>query len=386
MKYSKFLENYRLYTQGNETPELMHLWAGLSTLAGAIEKRRWVDQNFFKIYLNLYIVLIGPPGVVSKSTCMGLGEKMLLQTGAVTLGDSVLKEKIIQEMQEKEQSYQHGTKLFRHCSVTYISDELNVLLSSGVDMVKFLVTMFSKENKFEYKTKNSGVFELHHPFLNLIAAAVPEWFGTGVAADMASTGFLARCIIVFEDECRGSFPIPIITPEQERAKEECLRIMEKLKNSFGPVPFTKKGKDFYIEWYNEQQTKKHEDYRMLGYYNRKSKTHVPKVAALMALGDEREEISVNDLEMAIEILGKTEKKMRSAYLIAGGNRLAPFISRIITMLDENDGVIPAIEVVRSFYSDLNMDEIRQLFEQLYEMGVAKKLEDKNTKTMYLKRI
>ena len=58
MEYCKFLEDYRLFSQGNETPELMHLWCGLLTLAGAAEKRIWLDQEYFNLYLNLYILLI----------------------------------------------------------------------------------------------------------------------------------------------------------------------------------------------------------------------------------------------------------------------------------------------------------------------------------------
>jgi len=70
MKLCKFLEDYLLFTQGNETPEIMHLWVGISVLAGAAEKRVWIDRGFFRNYLNLYIVLLGPPGVCSKSTSL----------------------------------------------------------------------------------------------------------------------------------------------------------------------------------------------------------------------------------------------------------------------------------------------------------------------------
>jgi len=95
MEYCAFLEHYRKYSSGNETPELMHLWVGLSVLAGACEKRLWIDQGYFRLYLNLYVILLAPAGVCAKSTSMDLGAKLLKEAGYTTMEGSITKEKII---------------------------------------------------------------------------------------------------------------------------------------------------------------------------------------------------------------------------------------------------------------------------------------------------
>ena len=134
MEYCKFLEEYRKYTAANETPEIMHLWIGLSTLAGACEKRIWIDRGNFKVYMNLYVALVAPPGVCAKSSSINLGRNMLRELGFNVFEDSVLKEKIIQEMCELEKAVQKDDKIFYHSSITYIASELNVLLASGIDL------------------------------------------------------------------------------------------------------------------------------------------------------------------------------------------------------------------------------------------------------------
>jgi hypothetical protein len=44
-----------------------------STLAGALRRRVWLDQAYFRWHPNFYIVLVAPPGIVSKSTTAGVG-------------------------------------------------------------------------------------------------------------------------------------------------------------------------------------------------------------------------------------------------------------------------------------------------------------------------
>lgn len=381
MQYSDFLEQYRIYTQGNETPEIMHLWSGLSALAGACEKRLWIDQQFFQLYLNLYVILIGPAGVVAKSTSMGLALKMLREAGFNVLEGSVLKEKIIEDMETLVKESPLG---FNHASVTYVANELNVLLSSGVDMVKFLVDIYDKGDSYVYKTKKSGQYEIPYPAFNMIAAAVPQWFGDYVASDLGTTGFLARCIIVYEEEKRGSFPKLRYTEEQKRARERCMELIYSVSQMNGEVTMSQEADDYFCDWYNRQQHAPTRDYRINSYIERKNKIHVLKIAALMAIGDLRQKITKLDIERSIHLLEVTEKKMRLAYIIAGANKLAPYIHQILTILEQNNGQIPVQDIVRTFCHELNLDDIRELMTTVEDMGEAKRI--KEGKKAWLRKI
>ena len=372
MQYSDFIENYRVYSSGNETPEIMHIWSGLSALAGACEKRMWIDQHFFQLYLNLYVILIGPAGVVAKSTSMGLALKMLKEAGFNVLEGAVLKEKIIEDMEAMVRESPLG---FQHASVTYVANELNVMLSSGVDMVKFLVDIYDKGDSYVYKTKKSGQYEIPHPAFNMIAAAVPQWFGDYVASDLGSTGFLARCIIVYEEEKRGSYPKLRYTEEQKVARQKCMEIIYAVSQMNGEVPMSKEADDYFCEWYNNQKHAPTRDYRINSYIERKNKIHVLKIAALMAIGDLRQEITELDIKRSVDLLDWTEKKMRLAYVIAGANKLAPYIHQIISIMESNGGKMDVQEVVRTFCHELSIDEIRELMTTVEDMGEAKRVKE-----------
>ena len=74
----------------------MHLWCGMSVLAGVAEKKIWLDRGMFNLYLNLYVFLVAPPGVCAKSTSVGIAADLLKQCGAVVVEGVSTKEKIIE--------------------------------------------------------------------------------------------------------------------------------------------------------------------------------------------------------------------------------------------------------------------------------------------------
>ena len=54
----------------------MYAWVGVSTIAGALRRKVWIDQAYFKWYPNFYIILVAPPGIVAKSTTASLGMRL----------------------------------------------------------------------------------------------------------------------------------------------------------------------------------------------------------------------------------------------------------------------------------------------------------------------
>ena len=379
MKLPKFLEDYLFYTQNNETPETMHLWVGLSTLAGAVEKRLWLDRGFFKLYMNLYIVLVAPPGVCAKTTSLGIGTRLLKEAGYNIFEDSVLKEKIIMEMCELEKEVSIGDSIFRHSSITYIASELNVLLSSGVDMVKFLVNIWDKDDILVYKTKNAGTFEVNNPYFNLIGAVVPEWFGKNVVSDINSTGFLARTIIIYADEKRGKVPSPCVSAQQKAARQRILDHLVWVGGLFGEIKMSEEASSFYDDWYMAQDIDTLQDHRLVAYQERKVKTHVMKVATLLAIADKRLIISVKDLELAIKLFAVIEKKMRIAFVLSSSNPLAQYAYKVLTILNRRGGRILLKDLIRTFHVDLDMNQFKDLLALMADLGDAYVEVDKGQK-------
>lgn len=376
MSYGKFLDHYIHYTQGNETPELFHTWIGLSILAGACEKRIWLDRDFFKIYMNLYIMLVSPAGLAAKSTSMGLGEDLLKEGGFVALTGSSTKEKIALDMSAEMKAHKiTETKAFFHSSVTYISDELNVLLSTGADMIKFLVDIWGKDKSYVYRTKNSGELEIANPYFNIMGAVVPQWFGNNLAADLTATGFLARCILIYANDKRGKWSKPVLTKEQMQSRTVCLDIITRLGTRYGTFPISREAESFYDSWYRGQDISPAEDYRIAAYLERRNKVHVLKVATLLAIGDERSSVTTEDFKNAIHLFDITDTSTRHLYFLSGANKLIPHVVRLLSFIEIRGGKVSLAEATRYLISDVNIEDCKKVFEivrQYYDVEITKR--------------
>jgi hypothetical protein len=378
MQYNQFLESYRIYTANNETPEIFHIWIGLSILAGACEKRLWLDRGYFNVYSNLYIILISPAGLASKSTSMDLGQQMLEEAGYHVMYGSTSKEKIIIDLCNCLKPYKiTETKTFLHSSATYVSDELNVLLSTGSDMIKFLVDIWGKGSSYSYRTKNAGIFEITNPFFNLLTAVVPQWFGTNLANDLSATGLLARCILINADDKRAPWDEPFVGPKELAERDNCVSILGQIGRMYGVIKLSDEARRFYHDWYMDQKIDKSEDYRMAAYLERRNKVQILKLALLMATGDVRNVIEVVDFQRALNIFQLTDTSMRNAYLMAGSNRLAPYTARVISMLDANHGRIKLADVTRILMPDVAYYEMKQIISSLMYMDEATLDKDKH---------
>jgi hypothetical protein len=55
------------YASFSEAPKHMHFWTAVSTIAGALRRRVGLTWLIFRWHPNFYIILVAPPGIVSKS-------------------------------------------------------------------------------------------------------------------------------------------------------------------------------------------------------------------------------------------------------------------------------------------------------------------------------
>lgn len=57
------METWLDYTSELPSPLLWRRWVGIFILAASMERRIWIRTVMGELYPNLYIMLVGPPGV-----------------------------------------------------------------------------------------------------------------------------------------------------------------------------------------------------------------------------------------------------------------------------------------------------------------------------------
>ncbi|HKU52713.1 MAG TPA: hypothetical protein VJQ25_09630, partial [Nitrospira sp.] len=122
----------------------MYFWVGASTVAGALRRRVWIDQSYFRWYANMYVVLVAPPGIVSKSTTAGLGMRLLRQVPGIRFGpDVVTWQALVTAFAEAGEAFEFGGEYLTMSPITIESSEFgNLLNPSDKDMVDLLVSLW----------------------------------------------------------------------------------------------------------------------------------------------------------------------------------------------------------------------------------------------------
>src|SRR5437870_21264 len=142
--HDDWIEAYCNYASFTEAPRHIHFWVAISTIAGVLGRKVWIDQSSFKWYPNHYIFFVGPPDVISKSTTVKMGMSLLKRVPGFVLGPTSCSwQALVKAMADRwEMDYDLGDRqITQLCSITVSSTELGNFLK--VKEPEFLDMMIS---------------------------------------------------------------------------------------------------------------------------------------------------------------------------------------------------------------------------------------------------
>jgi hypothetical protein len=325
-KLNNWVKSYLEYAEGTESPKLFHLWVALGTIAGAAQRKLFLDAGYYQVHSNMYIILVSPPGRSRKSTALRIGKGILRKVTDYgqevhfsTQASSVAA--LVKQMS--------AIKTKEHQSLTAFSSELGSLLGSkSVEMTDFLVDIYDCNPDWDKQTVGRGLEKIEKPWFNLIAATTPQWMGDNLSRTAIEGGFVSRSIFAFDDT-RLLVAFPELTPEQVILQKALVHDLAHIAALKGQFEFTPEAKKFYKDWYeSEARLSQVSDYRLAGYFERKH-IHVLKVAMAFSLasGDEKL-LSTEDIQFAIAALEDLEPGMRRAFSAVGKNIYSTDYERI----------------------------------------------------------
>lgn len=316
--HADWLQAYLAYTRLSESPDVFHFWSGISTIAGALRGKTWFDMGHFKWTPNFFIVLVAKPGVTSKSTSAGIGQRLLREIADVRFGpNSITPQRLIQVLIESRIDFQMepGTFMPYSC-LTLFASELGTLLDMRdkvmVDMLTDLWDGSLSSNVWSRETNMHGKQTIENPWVNIVACTTPEWIASNIPRQAIGGGFVSRCIFVFGDKKRRLAPYPKQEAEEygiDLAAER-IPLVEDLRQIAclsGEFTLTPDAYDFGVEWYEAHNARNRtatgsED--MSGYLSRKQ-AHMHKIAMVISAAQS------NDLQITKSHLEKSEMILES---------------------------------------------------------------------------
>lgn len=333
------------YASFSEAPPHMHFWTAVSTLAGALRRRVWIDMAYFRWHPNFYIILVAPPGIVSKSTTAGIGMSLLKKVPDIKFGpDVVTWQALVTGFAESTMTYELAGEFHAMSAITIESSEFgNLLNPQDKEMVDLLVSLWDgKQGAFEKKTKGSGHDIVENPWINLIACTTPAWIAGNFPEYMIGGGFTSRCLFVYADKKAKyvAYPGQIVPADMKQKAQMLVEDLAQISLLKGEYELTADALSWGNTWYQEHYAKKHvnlDDERFGGYLARKQ-THIHKLAMILAAAESSKMvITAEHLALADKMVTDLEPEMQLVFNKIGKSEEAVYAERLIWYVQKREG-------------------------------------------------
>lgn len=195
---SSFLE----YTDNLPSPERFRKWSAISAIAGALTRQVWVKTGAGKLYPNMFILLVAPPGV-GKDFAINPARDLWAATKKLNIAPSAMTHKgLIDHLAESSvntQQVDEQGKFVNYHSLLLSVPELGVLVP-GHDLafLSSLNDLYNCGPVYEERSRTKGEpLQIENPHIHFIAGTQPKYIGTLFPEEAYGMGFTSRIIMIY---------------------------------------------------------------------------------------------------------------------------------------------------------------------------------------------
>ncbi len=343
--YKDWLNGFMDYASYLEAPPHMHFWAGVSAIAGALRRKVWIDQAYFRWYPNFYICFVAPPGIVSKTTTVSVAMQLLRKVPGITFGpDIVTWQSLVSSFAEATSGFEHNGEVHTMSAMTLESGEFGNLVNPlDKEMIDLLVTLWDgKQGSLRKATKHSGCDEVVNPWINLIACTTPSWIAGNFPEYMIGGGFTSRTIFVYADAKSKliAYPGRCVPPDLGEKEAKLVADLEIISKLTGEYKLSDSAIEWGETWYSTHYSQRSItiDMERFGGYIARKQTHIHKLAMVLA-ASESDSLIITDehLKVASTMITDLEPDMQFVFSKIGRSEISLYIERLVTFVHDSGG-------------------------------------------------
>jgi hypothetical protein len=333
-------------------PEIFSTWAGIATIAAALERKTWVYTRGSNLFPNMYCFLIGLAGSGKTQAIKESARLMRLIQPIIKnhlSPNNVSKASLMDALGDARRDIiQPGKPFIEYNSLYAPINELGVLLPAyDHEMMSALTDIWDGEPYIEKKRhmKNKDGLNIPRPQLNIIGGTTPAWIGGFMPEGAWDEGFISRVIMVYSSQ---SDPVDIFTDsspiiKKQEALVHDLIIIAKL---YGQMLFETEAQKQIREWVLARNKPEPEHPRLYS-YNARRTAHLLKLSMVATAARS------NDL-----IITKADYETAYSWMLEAENNMPDIFKSMRTGADTQ-----AIENVWYFVMKQYAKESRPIAEQ-----------------------
>lgn len=355
-------------TKESESPERYFWWSAIAAISAVIRRRIYLERHYYKLYPNLYIILVGPSGL-RKSVPISLAEKLVNRINCTrVLNGRASIQAIIKELGK---AYTCEDKSIITDAVGFlVSPELDTMLVKDDQIPGILMDIYDTYTKDKWKNtlvgKDNKGDNLKNIYLTLLGASNETNLMGIMSRQTTEGGLLARTLIILEEKKRRLNALvrrPDIVPNIQTLSKRLYEI----SNISGVFKFESRAGDKFEKWYDSYMLLESMD--KTGTLDRLPDMAL-KVAMNISLSKKDELILTwDDIEEAIWVCQETIVGMRKVFLGSGEHSLAKPTAHVLRILvGRPDHKISRMRLLRDLYGEADAIDLDRIVDTMSQCG------------------
>lgn len=290
------------------------MWTGIHAVGAAAERRVWTDFGTLRLYPNLFVFLVGPPGT-GKTVALNPMANILRLSKAVTLApNDITKQGLLDKLHEAERiGHYNGRPFDFHFMAIHISELSNFMSQYDSALAGLLTDLFDcPDVNEENKRGHDKGMAINFPGISMIVGTATQNLGHTISDEMWGSGFMARVIVVFSADDVRPWDRFAIAQEATELKTSIVESLSRVGQLCGPMTWTPAAQNFLNTFARNQE----EDaplHNRLTHYVKRRWMHFAKLCMIAALQEERMTITDADCDTALEWLVAAESQMTEVF-------------------------------------------------------------------------
>jgi len=359
-----YLPDYLGAVRNTEPPLAYHVFNALLAASVVLGGRVWIDMGIYQLFPPLAVMILGPSGIIkTKSADFAVG--LLLDLEAVTVYSEIATPQgLALEMSDSPQGLIYAPELTAFLTREKFMDGMVTFITRALDHPRPVL---------DKKTVGGGRVVIKEPCASMLTCSTLDWLVEKTPEGTFGGGFMARQILVMQDDSPRIVPRPTINKE---LKTKTLMHLASLQDYVGEFKFTKEADDYYDHWYREHKPLwKNPEVELMSTIYRRRTDNVQRVALILHLSHcSTGEVCLDCFKRAAGLLEWTDKFTIPALkkvFKTGAGKDQEIVLRTMKALG---GVVEHSVLVRKLQYRMNARQMKVVIESLKD---ARQVDEKH---------
>lgn len=349
------------------SPEIFRRWAGVSGVAGALERRCQIRTNGGVLYPNLFILFVAPPGV-GKDQAINPMRELWAASGKFNIAPISMTHKGLIDQLAEESSHKsiidpETNHYESYHSLLCAVPELGVLLPAhDLGFLSALNELYNCYDLFEERIRSKGeVLRIEKPHISIISGTQPKYLGELFPEAAYGMGFTSRIIMVY-----AGTPVRVTLWGKRNfnpgLKDDLISDLKQMAILRGDFTITEEAAAAIESWHLHGCALDAPQHSRLLHYNARRIMHTLKLSMAFSVSESNNMvITLDHWNSALELLLETEELMPEIFkeISSGGQaaEIEELFLHLVRLYAERKKEIPESHLIHFLHTKVPANQI-----------------------------